>query len=144
MWMLFPELPMAATLHASWYFPCDLGLLTCLYVCSDQVLPDIHDHAHIENEKWMQTVAQEMSLSETAFVHRLMGTGDAEPAFRIRYFTPLLEVDLCGHATLASSHVLWTQGHVKAGVKITFQCKAGTLAATMAEGGWIQMDFPSQ
>ena len=56
----------------------------------------------------MQAVAAEMNLSETAFLHR------ERDGFRLRWFTPRVEVDLCGHATLASAHVLWTEGHLAA------------------------------
>ena len=59
------------------------------------------------DERWMQDVAREMNLSETAFLHR---EGDG---FRLRWFTPTVEVDLCGHATLASAHVLWEEGHLR-------------------------------
>lgn len=57
-------------------------------------------------ESWMQQVAAEMNLSETAFLHPLA----AGPVFRLRWFTPKVEVDLCGHATLAAAHVLWEEG----------------------------------
>ncbi|MEJ2678511.1 MAG: PhzF family phenazine biosynthesis isomerase, partial [Gemmatimonadota bacterium] len=57
--------------------------------------------------EWMQAVAKEMNLSETAFL-RLREDGD----YDLRWFTPALEVDLCGHATLASAHALWTEGRL--------------------------------
>jgi PhzF family phenazine biosynthesis protein len=56
--------------------------------------------------QWMQHVAREMNLAETAFLHR------QEDGFDLRWFTPVVEVDLCGHATLASAHVLWEEGHL--------------------------------
>ena len=59
------------------------------------------------DERWMQQVAQEMNLSETAFLHR---AGDG---WRLRWFTPAVEVDLCGHATLAGAHVLWETGALR-------------------------------
>jgi PhzF family phenazine biosynthesis protein len=59
---------------------------------------------------WMQPVAGEMNLSETAFLVRR-----ADGDFDLRWFTPAVEVDLCGHATLASAHVLWQEGHLAAG-----------------------------
>ncbi|NET39747.1 MAG: PhzF family phenazine biosynthesis protein, partial [Cyanothece sp. SIO1E1] len=59
-----------------------------------------------EDEGWMQKVAQEMNLSETAF---LLKQADG---YNLRWFTPTVEVDLCGHATLASAHVLWTEGYL--------------------------------
>jgi len=65
-------------------------------------------------EKWMQSVAAEMNLSETAFLHREAG------GFRLRWFTPTVEVDLCGHATLASAHVLWEDGHLPRGERAHF------------------------
>jgi predicted PhzF superfamily epimerase YddE/YHI9 len=87
-------------------------------------------------EAWMQAVAAEMNLSETAFVHR---QGDA---FRIRYFTPLVEVPLCGHATLASAHVLWEERLVSRGTAISLQAQAGPLHAS-PDGDWICLDFPA-
>src|SRR6266567_385546 len=58
---------------------------------------------------WMQNIAREMNLPETAFLRRREGHWD------LRWFTPSVEVDLCGHATLASAHVLWESGHAKPG-----------------------------
>ena len=84
---------------------------------------------------WMQNVAREMNLSETAFLHR-----EAE-GFRLRWFTPAVEVDLCGHATLASAHVLWEQGHLSPEAPARFQTRSGLLFARR-EGGWIELDFP--
>jgi PhzF family phenazine biosynthesis protein len=85
---------------------------------------------------WMQNVAAEMNLSETAF---LWPEG---AAFRLRWFTPAVEVPLCGHATLASAHVLWETARVKRGEAIAFATLSGTLAAE-AEGDWIRLDFPA-
>ena len=62
------------------------------------------------DEQWMQDVAREMNLSETAFLHP-EGLHDV---YRLRWFTPTVEVDLCGHATLATAHVLWSEGHLPA------------------------------
>jgi PhzF family phenazine biosynthesis protein len=87
-------------------------------------------------EAWMQAVAAEMNLSETAFLVR-RGEG-----YDIRYFTPLVEVPLCGHATLASAHELWEQGSVPAHKGISLQAKGGQLAARR-EGEWICLDFPA-
>src|SRR5438067_6963 len=61
------------------------------------------------DDSWMQQVAREMNLSETAFLHP---EGDG---YHLRWFTPTVEVDLCGHATLASAHVLWEQRRLPAG-----------------------------
>jgi predicted PhzF superfamily epimerase YddE/YHI9 len=87
-------------------------------------------------ERWMQAVAAEMNLSETAFLVR-------HPAgFEIRYFTPSVEVPLCGHATLASAHVLWEDSIVPMESPISLRAKGGLLAATR-EGVWIRLDFPA-
>jgi PhzF family phenazine biosynthesis protein len=89
------------------------------------------------DETWMQDVAREMNLSETAFLYP-EGT-----AYRLRWFTPTVEVDLCGHATLASAHVLWETGRVRPGTRIDFQTKSGRLSAERQEG-WIELDFPAR
>ncbi len=85
---------------------------------------------------WMQDVAREMNLAETAF---LFDEGDG---YRLRWFTPTVEVDLCGHATLASAHVLWEDGLLGAGQAARFQTHSGLLTATKA-GDWIELDFPA-
>ncbi len=85
---------------------------------------------------WMQALAREMNLSETAF---LTPAGDA---FGLRWFTPAVEVDLCGHATLASAHVLWEEGILPAGRQARFDTKSGRLTADQRDG-WIEMDFPA-
>lgn len=89
-------------------------------------------------DAWMQEVAREMNLSETAF---LLREGDA---FRLRWFTPLVEEDLCGHATLASAHVLWEEGHLPASETARFHTRSGLLTAQRGEDGWIRMDFPAE
>lgn len=86
---------------------------------------------------WMQRVAAEMNLSETAFLHR---DGDT---YRLRWFTPKVEVSLCGHATLASAHVLWQRGDVPPTVPIRFETLSGSLAAAR-HGEWIELDFPAK
>lgn len=88
------------------------------------------------DESWMQRVAREMNLSETAFITPEDG------AFRLRWFTPTVEVDLCGHATLASAHVLWQEGFLGATEPAEFVTRSGRLRARQ-EDGWIQLDFPS-
>ncbi len=85
--------------------------------------------------RWMQQVAAEMNLSETAFLLR-EGAG-----YRLRWFTPAAEVDLCGHATLASAHVLWQEGLAPAGEPIRFATRSGILAAAR-RGDGIELDFP--
>ncbi|MDA1001561.1 MAG: PhzF family phenazine biosynthesis protein, partial [bacterium] len=87
--------------------------------------------------RWMQRVAAEMNLSETAFLHR------EENGFRLRWFTPAVEVDLCGHATLASAHVLWEENFLPVQEAAHFSTKSGTLICTREESGWIGMDFPA-
>jgi PhzF family phenazine biosynthesis protein len=86
---------------------------------------------------WMQAVALEMNLSETAFL------APEADGYRLRWFTPTVEVDLCGHATLASAHVLWEDGHLPSDSPATFQTRSGRLSATMLDG-WITLDFPSK
>jgi PhzF family phenazine biosynthesis protein len=85
---------------------------------------------------WMQAVAAEMNLSETAFVRRL-----AE-GFELRWFTPAVEVDLCGHATLATAHALWTTGIAESGPPLRFHTRSGILTCTRTDG-FIELDFPS-
>lgn len=89
------------------------------------------------DERWMQNVAREMNLSETAFLHR---QGDG---FQLRWFTPTTEVDLCGHATLASAHVLWEEGHIEPDQPARFYTRSGLLTA-VRKGDWIEMDFPAE
>ena len=90
-------------------------------------------------EQWMQLVAREMNLSETAF---LVPSDDAA-LFGLRWFTPKTEVQLCGHATIASSHFLWTEGIAAAKTTLRFTTHSGELTATRIEGGWIELDFPA-
>ena len=84
---------------------------------------------------WMQNVGREMNLSETAFLVR------QDDGFNLRWFTPTVEVDLCGHATLASAHVLWEDGHLQHGQQARFHTRSGLLTADK-RGEWIEMDFP--
>jgi PhzF family phenazine biosynthesis protein len=88
----------------------------------------------------MRKVAREMNLSETAFPVR------EEDGFRLRWFTPASEVDLCGHATLASAHALWEEGHLNPGAEARFFTRSGLLTArrrSSEPGAWIEMDFPA-
>ncbi|MEO8226242.1 MAG: PhzF family phenazine biosynthesis protein [Gemmatimonadota bacterium] len=87
--------------------------------------------------EWMQSVASEMNLAETAFVTP-RGAG-----FDLRWFTPSTEVDLCGHATIAAAHVLWEEGHLAPGAVARFDTRSGVLTAAGADG-WIWLDFPSK
>jgi predicted PhzF superfamily epimerase YddE/YHI9 len=88
---------------------------------------------------WMQRVAAEMNLSETAF----LTPGAEAGSYGLRWFTPTVEVELCGHATLASAHVLWTEGRVPAGQAIRFDTVSGPLAAHPGAAGTIWLDFPA-
>lgn len=101
------------------------------------------------SEEWMKAVAQEMNLSETAF---LLPQEDAsvEPQagktqqwFNLRWFTPVTEVDLCGHATLASAHILWETGRLRPDEQARFHTRSGMLTADRRED-WIEMNFPSK
>jgi predicted PhzF superfamily epimerase YddE/YHI9 len=85
----------------------------------------------------MQNIAMEMNLSETAFVKRTSESG----VFGLRWFTPVVEIDLCGHATLASAFWMVKAGWVKSGETIRFQTLSGELRVT-SEGDWLEMDFP--
>ena len=89
-------------------------------------------------EDWMQAVAAEMNLSETAFLWK-RGPGSG---YGIRYFTPACEVSLCGHATLSSAHVLYEQGMENPASSISFEAPGGSLGARR-EGDWICLDFPA-
>jgi PhzF family phenazine biosynthesis protein len=88
------------------------------------------------DDDWLQRVAAEMNLSETAFLL------PENAGYRLRWFTPAVEVDLCGHATLASAHVLWQTGRVANGKCIRFFTRSGTLTAEQ-NGDWIELDFPA-
>lgn len=90
------------------------------------------------DEGWMQRVAREMNLSETAF---LLGRDDG--SFDLRWFTPTVEIDLCGHGTLASAHVLWEEGHLEPTAAAVFHTLSGTLTAVPRDR-WIEMDFPAE
>ncbi len=85
----------------------------------------------------MQMIAREMNLSETAFL--LM----EEDGFSLQWFTQVTEVDLCGHATLASAHVLWQRGYLEQTEPARFFTKSGTLSA-VKKNDWIEMDFPAE
>ncbi len=87
--------------------------------------------------EWMQRVAMEMNLSETAFC---WPEGDA---MRLRWFTPVAEVDLCGHATLATSHVLWETGRLAPEDPARYLSRSGPLGATR-RGPLIELDFPAR
>ncbi len=85
---------------------------------------------------WMQNIAMEMNLSETAFVFHANGKRN------IRFFTPEAEINLCGHATLSASHILYESGIIHPKEKIELFSKAGMLIIRK-NGDWITMNFPS-
>lgn len=87
-------------------------------------------------DEWMKSVAAEMNLSETAF---LLKEGNA---YRLRWFTPRVEVSLCGHATLAAAHVLWESGREPRTEPLEFHTVKGILKAGFRDG-WIELDFPA-
>ena len=87
------------------------------------------------HEKWMQDIAMEMNLSETAFLYR---QGDG---FNLRWFTPEEEEELCGHATLASAHILWETGVIGLQDEAVFYTRSGKLTAKK-DGEFIVLDFP--
>lgn len=89
------------------------------------------------DEAWMRSVAAEMNLSETAFLH------PHADGWSLRWLTPAVEVDLCGHATLASAHVLWQDGHLAADAEARFHTRSGVLTCRR-QGDWITMDFPAK
>jgi PhzF family phenazine biosynthesis protein len=94
------------------------------------VLPEPRD------EIWMQNVAREMNLSETAFLYR------REDGFDLRWFTPTVEVELCGHATLASAHILWEIGLLAPEEEARFHTLSGVLTAGR-KGEEIELNFPA-
>ncbi|KAF4408171.1 MULTISPECIES: PhzF family phenazine biosynthesis protein [Streptomyces] len=96
----------------------------------DAGFPDAH---------WLQQVAAEVNLAETAFAHPLPPGGDADWA--LRWLTPTTEVDLCGHATLATAHILHSTGATTGTVR--FASRSGVLSATTGPDGVITLDFPT-
>lgn len=89
------------------------------------------------DDQWMQSVAVEMNLAETAFLQK------RDDGYDLRWFTPAFEVDLCGHATLAAAHVLWEQGHLQPGEQARFHTRSGLLTARRKDD-WIELDFPAE
>ena len=89
------------------------------------------------DEQWMQDIAMEMNLAETAFIYR------SDDGFNLRWFTPETEVNLCGHATLASAHILWETGLLKNEDEAVFFTKSGRLSARK-DGEYIILNFPTE
>jgi PhzF family phenazine biosynthesis protein len=88
------------------------------------------------DDAWMQAVAAEMNLAETAFVVPV------DDGYSLRWFTPTIEVDLCGHATLATAHALWETGRLGMDRVARFNTRSGLLTATRRDG-LIELDFPA-
>ena len=88
-------------------------------------------------DQWLRNVAREMNLSETAFLVPRNGEYD------LRWLTPAVEVDLCGHATVASAHVLWEDRHLPEGQQARFHTRSGLLTADR-RGEWIELNFPAK
>jgi PhzF family phenazine biosynthesis protein len=95
------------------------------------ILPEPRDAA------WMQAIGREMNLSETAFLVRR-----DDDSYDLRWFTPALEVDLCGHATVASAHILWEEQLLPPDEAARFHTRSGLLGARR-DGDWIELDFPA-
>ncbi len=91
------------------------------------------------SDEWLRRVSREMNLSETAFLVHRQGT-----EYELRWFTPQVEVELCGHATLASAHVLWTSGCEGRDVIRFHTTKSGELQARRLSSGGIALDFPAK
>jgi predicted PhzF superfamily epimerase YddE/YHI9 len=87
--------------------------------------------------EWMQSVAAEMNLAETAFL-----VPTAKGRYGLRWFSPRVEIELCGHATLASAHTLWTEERDDSDV-LSFDTMSGELRARRLDDGWIELDFPA-
>lgn len=85
----------------------------------------------------MQNVARELNFADTAFLYK-KGEG-----FNLRWFTPEVEIELCGHATLASAHILWEKGYLKGEERALFYTRSGLLKANLKDN-WIEMDFPEE
>ena len=94
------------------------------------ILPEPRD------DYWMQKLARELNLSETAFLQQ---RGDG---YNLRWFTPAVEVDLCGHATLTSAHILWENRTIPEHAMARFHTRSGLLTAERRDG-WIELNFPS-
>ncbi len=90
-----------------------------------------------QTPQWMQLVAREMNLSETAFVY------PQPDGYHLQWFTPEAEVELCGHATLSTAHVLWESGRESVETPILFSTLSGQLGARLKSDGFVELDFPA-
>ena len=93
---------------------------------------------HEKTDLWMQSVAEEMNLPETAFAEEIEGFH-----YSLRWFTPTTEVKLCGHATLATAHILWSEHHIAKTQAIRFATLSGELKVT-SDDSLISLDFPQE
>jgi PhzF family phenazine biosynthesis protein len=91
------------------------------------------------SDEWLQLVGREMNLSETAFLRHREGC-----EYELRWFTPKVEVALCGHATLASAHFLWASGTATQNLLMFVSRKSGPLPAARLPTGEIELDFPAK
>ncbi len=89
----------------------------------------------VQPDSWMQNVALEMNVAETAFPLK------QDEGYNLRWFTPRVEVDLCGHATLAAAHILWETGREARQTELSFSTRSGLLSARI-NNGWIELNFP--
>ena len=89
-------------------------------------------------DAWLQAVAREHNLSETAYLWPR-----ADGAYDLRWFAPACEINLCGHATLASAHVLWTEGHLRPDAEAIFHTRSGILRCRL-DGAQIELNFPAR
>ncbi|MGP3991682.1 PhzF family phenazine biosynthesis protein [Streptomyces sp. 3N207] len=89
----------------------------------------------------LQALAGELNLSETAYAHPL--PDDPEADWALRWFTPTTEVDMCGHATLATAHVLADDGLLGEGERVRFRTRSGVLSASREPDGTLTLDFPT-
>ncbi|MEM8719704.1 MAG: PhzF family phenazine biosynthesis protein [Cyanobacteria bacterium P01_G01_bin.39] len=107
-----------------------------------------------QDDQWLQFIAREMNLSETAFLMDVSANFEGvtrdrpvilhhqqQQQYDLRWFTPATEVPLCGHATLASAHVLWTEGYADPSQELQFKTKSGILTARY-QNDWIELNFP--
>lgn len=114
-------------------------------VCLLPALPEA-DRTAGPDPNWMLAFAAEMNLSETAFLWPDSPPTGSPRQWQIRFFTPRVEVPLCGHATLASAHVLWQSGELPSDQPVRLLSRAGPLAARLepgSEGDWIALDLPA-
>lgn len=90
-----------------------------------------------KDDEWLQKLAREMNLSETGFLLK------EDDGYNLRWFTPTDEVDLCGHGTLSSAHILWEDGYLSEDEEAHFHTRSGLLTATYNDG-WIELNFPAE